>query len=231
MDESHDLLAAYALNALSDEERGTFERHLAECVRCRAELAGFADTAAALAIAVEPATPLPELRDRVLAVARREGEVVQLRRYALPAAAAVAALAASAALGIGIWAASLHSSLSDERSDRVAASAALAVLADPSARRVSLAGGRSGVLALRPDGTAVLALRELERAPEGKTYEAWVIRGKTPRPAGLFRGGSKGATLLVLLGRVGRGDAVAVTVERAAGVAQPTTVPILSAQA
>lgn len=231
MDESHDLLAAYALNALSDEERGTFERHLAECERCRAELAGFADTAAALAVAVEPATPLPELRDRVLAAARREGDVVQLRRYALPAAAAVAALAASAALGIGIWAASLHSSLANERSDRAAASAALAVLADPSARRVSLAGGRSGVLALRSDGTAALAVRELERAPEGKTYEAWVIRGKTPRPAGLFRGGSNGATLLVLQGRVARGDAVAVTVERAAGVAQPTTVPILSAQA
>jgi anti-sigma-K factor RskA len=230
MDESHDLLAAYALNALSDSERGTFEHHLEDCERCRVELAGFADTAAALAIAVEPATPAPELRARVLAGARREGEVIRLRRYALPAAASVAALAASAALGIGIWAASLHSSLSDERSARAAAGAALAVLADPAARRVLLSGGRSGVLAVRADGTAALAIRELERAPEGKAYEAWVIHGKTPRPAGLFGGGSQGATLVVLQRRVARGATVAVTVEPAAGVVQPTTTPILSAR-
>jgi anti-sigma-K factor RskA len=104
------------------------------------------------------------------------------------------------------------------------------VLADPSARRVSLSGGRSGVLAVRADGTAALAVRELERAPDGKTYEAWVIRGKAPQAAGLFRGGSKGATLVVLEGRVERGVAVAVTIERAAGVASPTSVPILSAK-
>jgi anti-sigma-K factor RskA len=230
MDESHDLLAAYALNALTDEERSTFERHLRSCERCRAELVGFADTAAALALAVKPAMPLPELRERVLADARRGGAVVQLRRAALPAAAAVAALAAAAAIGIGIWAASLHNSLSNERGERAAVSAALAVLADPSARLVSLSGGRSGVLAVRSDGTAALAVRELERAPEGKTYEAWVIRGKTPQAVGLFRGGSKGATLVVLEGRVARGVAVAVTIERAAGVTSPTSVPILSAK-
>ena len=118
MDESHDLLAAYALNALSEDERSAFEQHLEDCERCRDELIGFADAAAALALAAEPAMPLPELRGRILGDARRGGSVIPLRRRAVPAVAAVAALAASAAIGIGIWASLLHSSLSSERGAR-----------------------------------------------------------------------------------------------------------------
>ena len=53
-----------------------------------------------------------------------------------------------------------------------------------------------------------------------------MIEGKTPRPAGLFRGGG-GCSLPVLLERdVPTGAIVAVTLEREGGVQAPTT-PIL----
>src|SRR5207249_8562969 len=100
----------------------------------------------------------------------------------------------------------------------------------PAARRVPLSG-RSGVLAVRPDGTAALAVDRLGRAARGKTYEAWVIEGRRPRRAGLFRGEASGETLFTLDRRVPHDSIVAVTVEPAAGVAQPTTKPILSASA
>lgn len=227
----HELAAAYALNALEDEDRREFERHLEECPTCREGLPGLEDTAAALALAVEPIAPPAELRGRILTAARAGGEVVPFPRRVVPLVAAVAAVAACAAIGFGIWATTLRGDLSRQREARAADEAALAVLADPAARRVPLSG-RSGVLAVRPDGTAALAVNALGRAPSGKTFEAWVIRGKSPpQPAGVFGGRGDRPTLVVLRRPVSKGVTVAVTVERGGGVSSPTTRPILSAAA
>lgn len=231
MENTHELAAAYALNALDEEERREFERHLDACPTCREELPSLADAAAALALAVEPVAPPSELRGRILTAARAGGEVVPFPRRILPAVSAVAAVAACAAIAFGIWAATLRGDLSRHREARAADEAALAVLADPAARRVPLSG-RSGVLAVRPDGTAALAVNGLGRAPSGKTYEAWVIRGKTPaQPAGVFGGRRDRPTLVVLERAVPKGVTVAVTVERRGGVSSPTTRPILTATA
>lgn len=61
----HQLAGAYALDALSDEEREQFEAHLSDCDDCQAEVASFRDTAAMLGAGV--AEPAPErMRSRVL---------------------------------------------------------------------------------------------------------------------------------------------------------------------
>ena len=66
-------------------------------------------------------------------------------------------------------------------------------------------------------------------APDGKTYEAWVIpKGKAPIPAGLFSGGD--SATVHLRGTVPQGATVAVTIERPGGARAPTTAPIVSAQ-
>ncbi len=230
METTHELIAAYALDALDESERRDFEHHLVDCAACREDLPPLREAAAALALAVEPVDPPAELRAHIVARARRGGEVVAFPRRIVPLVSAIAAVAACAAIGLGIWAATLRSDLSNQRSARAADEAALAVLADPSARRVPLSG-REGVLAVRPDGTAALAVNRLNRAPSGKTYEAWVVRGKTPKPAGLFGGENGRPTLVALRLRVPAGAGVAVTVERSGGVSAPTTRPILSASA
>jgi anti-sigma-K factor RskA len=224
----HEMLAPYALDALDADERRTFERHLEECAECREELPSLGDTAAALALGVLPVNPPPELRGRILAEARKGGTVVKFPRRATPMLGAVAAVAACAAIGLGVWAATLHGSLSRERSAKARENAALAILADPAARKVPLTG-RRGVLAVSPDGTAALAISSLGRAPAGKTYEAWVIRAQTPTPAGVFGGENDRATLVALRQRVPAGAGVAVTVEKAGGVARPTSAPIARA--
>ena len=48
-DRAHDLTAAYALDALDPEEREGFEAHLAQCERCRDEVAELSAAASALA--------------------------------------------------------------------------------------------------------------------------------------------------------------------------------------
>jgi len=48
-DAVHDLIAAYALDALEPDEARGYEQHLAGCERCREELASLQATAGALA--------------------------------------------------------------------------------------------------------------------------------------------------------------------------------------
>ena len=114
-DDLHTLSAPYALDALTPDERAQFEEHLRTCDRCQAELAGLQDAAASLAFSVEGPAPPSALRAAILDAARAERpNVVPLRpRRTLTAVAAALAVAASvAAVGFGVWAASLHNSLS-----------------------------------------------------------------------------------------------------------------------
>jgi anti-sigma-K factor RskA len=214
-DAVHDLTAAYALDALEpDEERG-YEEHLAGCERCREELASLQAVAGLLAYAVEPARPPASLRGRVLDAARAERpNVVPLRRarsFSRPLAA-VAAVAACAAIGLGIWNISLHHRLGE---------------AQEALRGVPLTGAKGSVVV--SGGSGALVVSDLAPAPAGKTYEAWVVEGGHASPAGTFSGG--GRTIVIRLTRaLPAGAVVAVTLERAGGVDQPTTKPFITSQ-
>jgi anti-sigma-K factor RskA len=231
MNDPHSLAAAYALHALDESEEREFEQHLAGCDRCRQELVGLREAAAALAYAPEGPTPPPGLRQRILEQARAERpNVVPLkprrtRTWAIPAAAA--AVAACAAIGLGIWAATLSSRLDHERSARRAESKALALLAESGAQRVPLVGAK-GALLVGADRRGALVVSRLKPAPSTKTYEAWVATSGRTTPAGLFRGGQN--TIVLLEKRVPPGSSVAVTVERKGGVRQPTSRPILQTE-
>jgi anti-sigma-K factor RskA len=227
----HDLVAPYALDALDDDERDAFERHLAECEQCRAQLAELQEATTALAYAAEGPEPPAELRERILEAARKNGgaQVVQFpkRQWLLPAAGIAAAVAAVAAIAVGLWAASLKSDLDREREARRAEAKAIALLASDAERR-PLSGGR-GALLLASDGSAALVTCDLATAPKGKAYEAWVIANETPRPAGLFRGGED-CDVKVLTRQVPRDAVVAVTLEGEDGAAQPTSKPLFAAR-
>ena len=226
----HELAAAYALDALDGDDKAAFERHLASCEQCAAELAAFRETAATLAYAVEaPAPPPPHLRTRILEAARAERpNVIPLRRrWAMPALATTAAVAAVAALALGVWNISLANERDEERSAREATERALALTADPDATLAALTGAE-GTLVVGAGGTAALVVCRLAEAPAGKTYEAWVIADDRPQPAGVFDGGA-GCRAVPLERRVPTGATVAVTVEDGR-VEQPTSEPVITAE-
>ena len=226
----HELSAAYALHALDSDEERAFEEHLAHCDECREHVAAFQETAAAMAYDGGPTSPPRALRERILAEARRERpKVVPLRerrRWACPATAGVAAAAACAALALGVWSLSLSSSLSDERAALDRAEQTVAVLAQPDARRIPLSGA-DGMLVVNRSGEAWLVVSGLEEAPSDQTYEAWILRDGDAVPAGLFHGGGS-RTIVKLSREVPEGAAVAVTLERAGGVDQPTQEPVFT---
>ena len=222
----HELTAPYALDALDDHEVGVFEEHLRDCERCREEVAMMRATAASLAHDAPAVAPPPELRSRILATARAErGNVVPLRpRWAAPVAAA-AAVAACAALGFGIWAAMLNHTLGNREAALRNQARALAVAASPDARRIALSGGH-GALVVTRNGRAALLLSDLPEPGAGKVFEAWVVSGGSPAPAGVFS--AKGHAAAVALERdVPAGATVAMTIERAGGVQRPTSAPIV----
>ena len=62
--------APYALGALDESERASFEEHLASCDVCAAEVREFRDVAGLIAMAAPSVSPPATLRDRIVADAR-----------------------------------------------------------------------------------------------------------------------------------------------------------------
>lgn len=208
----HELTAAYVLDALDVAELEAFEEHVVTCERCREEIAELRIAAGALAFGVPSATPPPALRGRILEAARAERtNVIPLRpRWAAPVAA-LAAVAACAAIGLGAWNVALHDQLGHDQGGAL--------------RRIALSGA-NGSLVATPGGSAALVLSDLAAAPVGRTYEAWVKHGNSVAPAGLFRGGYP-TTIVTLTHAVPSGAVVAVTVEPAGGTSAPTVKPFI----
>ena len=226
----HELTAGYALDALDADERSAYEAHLRDCESCQQDLASFYETSEALAVAASGPAPSPALRERILADVRAEpAQVVPLesrRRRTAPVLGAVAAIAAVVALALGLWGSSLSSDLDETRAALARARAASAVVADPNARTVDLAEG-SGRLVVDASGRAALVLTDLGPAPSGRTYQAWIIEGDNPIPAGVFPG-EDGLDVVLVDGDVADGEVVAVTVEKAGGAKTPNLPPIVA---
>jgi anti-sigma-K factor RskA len=197
----HDLTAAYALDALDADETEAYERHLGQCEQCRLELAELNETSAALAFGADAPAPPARLRESILeAAAAERSNVVPLLRRRWVARGLALAAAAAACIVVGL---------------------AVSLSQSSHTRQVTL---------VLQNGKATLHISDLKAAPDGKTYEAWVIpKGKAPIPAGLFAGG--GNATVHLRGTVPQNAVVAVTIERAGGVRVPTMSPIVSAQA
>jgi hypothetical protein len=206
-----ELIPAHALRALDPDDERAVAAHLAICERCRLQLRDFEGVAAALAYASPAVEPPAELRDRVL------GAIEPVVAPPQPAAASVTparerwswwprvSLVAVPALGLAVlalalWNISLQGRLSDR--DVVAATPV---------------GKIGSVVAFK--GGDVTLYGSLPRAASGHIYEAWVIRGGKPLPAGTFAGGTG---IVVELTRSAQpGDTIAITLELGTGGLTP----------
>ncbi len=221
MEHVDELISGQALHALSPDEEEQLALHVAECERCRLQLREAEAVAASLAYAVPAVAPPPDLRRRVLesveaiveapaaaAVPARAPARRAARWWPRFAAVAVPALAA-AVVGLVVWNVSLQGDLSSLHHTLFHGST----------------GNLRGVgnVIVKPDGNATL-FASIRPAPAGKTYEAWVIRGKVALPAGIFKGG--GTVNLTLTRDARPGDVIAITIEPAGGTKAPTTTPI-----
>ena len=208
----------YALEPL--ESASDLGQRIVDAVRAEqagAPTDGAAERAGRVPLRAPPARGVP---DRTL-------------RWALPLAALFAAI-----LGLGYW----NVRLQQQHREQVAAleqqlrqqAAALQVqqralaAAASGGRRVELAGtdqarGASGLLVQPPDGSPpYLLASDLPPLPADRTYQAWVIAGGVPAPAGQLERGRDGPAIAQLDRPVAAGDMVAVTIEPAGGSQAPT---------
>ena len=230
-----DDLAAYALGALAPDEAADFERHLAGCERCRAELRRLEPAVNVLPESVARREPPPGLRGRLMAEVRAD------------AAEAGAAGERQRRGGEGRWTLSGLLSGGDSRllaPKPLAGALATLLLVAALAGYLVGSGGSAGE---RPDATVVsgqapgvvaelvreegaeggtLRLENVDPLPAGRVLEAWVQRGGDVAPVrGLFvpdRAGRAITTIADLRGA----EAVLVTAEPRGGSPAPTSAPL-----
>ena len=196
--EIEELIGAYALDAVDDDERAVVEQHLAVCARCRAELIEHREVAALLAYDGNPAPadlwdriaesldePPPALRLEVA----RQPEVASLderrrSKFQRGMYIALAGVAAALALVLGVVIARDDSS--------TAPSTELAQVAEEANRATGLAKTRSEEIAaaaeqqsaaceesLQTVGQQTQALRQSEQAAETLAELAETLRSST----------------------------------------------------
>jgi hypothetical protein len=228
--ETHELIAGYALDALDEADRARAKELLASSEEAREELRSLTEAAAAMATATTGPVPSGGLRDRILDAARAEPQTVVAleergRSRLAPVLGVAAAVAACAALALGLWGASVSSDLDDARSALARERAAGAILAQPESE-ASLTGAR-GRLVVGDDGQAVLVVSDVPPVPAGKTYQVWVIDDGNAVSGGLFAP-TGGTQAIPVDGSVRSGSVVAVTVEDDGGAAAPTGKPVIA---
>ena len=195
----HHLSGAYAVDALDDAERASFELHLAVCAGCRAEVAELSATADSLASLTETTPPpslrasvlsgiaqvrpIPPLTEDVAAPADDDepdagGTVVPIRRRPRTAWFAAAAAAAVIAIGGLAW-----SPWSDDTGSR---SPMAQVTAADDAMTVSTTkdGATAKVAYSQQLGKAAISVTGMQPAPDGMTYQLWYVgpAARPPRP-------------------------------------------------
>jgi anti-sigma-K factor RskA len=210
-EEVRELAPLLALNVLDVDERDVAEDHLSGCADCQRELAAYAEVTAQLALALPRAEPSRELKDRVLAQARRPralpsppmagtsgaagaGRYGRMQQLRLTLTSLVAAVALVVAAGSTYWALSLQSQLNEQnariatlsqRANNYQRVAAVLQAADTQIRVLqSTSQGQPafGRVYIDPETSeGMLMVRNLPPLPEGRVYQLWVARDNGER--------------------------------------------------
>lgn len=225
MNDMHDLVAPYALDALDPGERAEFEAHLDSCESCRAEAVRLLEAGAYLAEIVTVRPP-PRVKAEVMARLGLSPAAVPdaRRRAAFPRWEwMVAAAAATAAIVFaGLWMAA------DSRLEQAETVASVYAAEDSIVVDLTSDVG-SAEFAYSPAlGTGVFVGQGLPPPDGDRVYQLWLVDAAGPAPAGTFRPSEAATTVVVEL--VQPGLTIAMTEEPAGGSALPTGEILVSAE-
>lgn len=208
--EVSELAGAYALGLLDADERAAIEEHLAE--HWHEEYASARAAVLALASAAPEAEPSPELRARVLDIARRETKRSNRRWIRVLVTGAAAAGIVLAVLGFsGLF----------ERSS-------------PQPQQLVVHNTQSGAFLEVAVGTGTKAnvrLGGLPARPGSEVYQVWRLTpGQDPESVCVIGAERDGPWSWDVELRLNRGDTVAVTIEPDGKRTTPSQAPFLSGE-
>lgn len=225
--ETQDLIAAYALNALSPQEMERVEGHVRRCAQCVGELRQAMEAAGLLALDVPQQDPPPLLRARILYQVRSERTPQQRPFWRLSqgwrlAVAGVVGVGMAALLGTTLFLSMSVSDLQDQSQEleqmalaQEEESGRLAVALDEqralnylmtipnkivyTSKDSTMIPEARGMVMATPDRRwGFLVSEGLEALPEGRGYQAWWITGDRRISAGLFTTDEYGWAQLLL---------------------------------
>ena len=211
-----ELATPYALNAISENERGAIDRQLAAAPASvaeafRDEVRAVRETMATVSTTTA-AEPPARLRAAVLAAAQQQTARRSPWRTALLAAAA-AIVVGLAAFGAGI-------ALRPAPTPTIAAQ----IMAAPDVRTVSaqLAGGTATVVFSRDMNAGMLVMNNVPPPSQGTVYQMWLLSNRAPLSAGTMNTAAVAPSTTAMLPNLGNSNALAFTVEPGNGSPQPT---------
>ncbi len=221
--------AAWVLGTLSADEAERYAEHLELCATCRAEVARLQEAADALVDVAPRATPPSELRARVIAAVEAEAALFRAaeegQQLPEPAggrkrlrALVLGGLAGLCLVAVGVIVGGVLTS--DERDAPV----------DTVAGSVTKEGGgpRARAAVVFDGDTQRLVLNDLAAPPEGRVYQAWVVRRPSmPIPTGALFSIPRSADTEITLPPLGDAERVIVTAEPARGSRTPTRPPLV----
>ena len=243
--EPHTLAGAYALDAIAGPDRARFERHLARCQACAAELRELREATARLAGAVAADPPAGLIERAVTAAARTRqlppvtgraparapgralGRVLRPRPVGRRIALGLAALSVAAGAAAGAVALTAENHLG---AARLSDHAITEVLNAPDAilltSRVK-GGGTATVVMSRRDRSLVFTTAGLPALPAGRCYQLWLMGPTGDRPVGVLPAPVQGMTSPVLATGLAEGDWVGLTIEPSGHSGHTASGPIL----
>lgn len=221
-----DLKEAYALRALSEEERREMEGYLELHPELKSELEELGSLANLLALSPVEYEPSPELRKNLMCTVESEATrdpeerasaLQRLRDFLSPQRLALGAAAIALVALLG-WNVLLQGEVQDLQG-RLAERETFAMQGSGAA-----SGTQARVIEL-DQSQAVLFAEDVPSISEDQTFQIWVIENGTPRSAGTFEPGNTVAAPIT--NSLQGAQTVAITVEPAGGSEQPTSDPVL----
>ncbi len=251
----HTLVGAYVMDAVSADDRASFERHLLTCEQCRSDVRGLREAAARLAAAAS-VPPRPELREQTMQAAerirqlpplvdRQEGRqlaghwwVASWQRLVRPVrlsarpwlaktAVVAAVVLALTATVFGLNMGSMQNRLSAAQQRDSAIAAVLGARDATTLTADVTTGGRATVVMSHRADALVFIGSDLTGLPASKAYELWLMGPAGASPAGMLPHDRNGMTGPMVVGRLTPGEHLAMTVEPASGARQPTSAPVV----
>jgi anti-sigma-K factor RskA len=253
--EYFEYLAAYALGALTPEEKARLEEHLRSgCDVCEPELLMLNETVTKYPQGAQLFQMPAGLKDKVRGRLEKEGmftspviPVIEKRSQA-PYWLATAALLAAALTTLLYWntyrelktesvkIAQKDAQISEMEESLRKKDAEISWLRDPGVQLALLTGlaeashARGKIIWHPVEHKGIFYVESLPKIDPSKSYQLWVIGAHGPVSAGVFAPDTQGAAVVTISrieGKVDGPPQFAVTVEPYGGVKQPTTTPIL----
>lgn len=240
-DELRDEYELYALGLADEPEKSELGEHLqCGCTACADGVKAARGLVAMMGAVAPPVAPSPKLRRRIMASAG-----VEQRGFGwTPLWVALSTLGLTTAFYFygrdrdnALVMARLQAESRRQAIELARSNEAMALLNQPETRQITFGEGAPqpprGRVFVNPKSGVLLLASNLPAAPRGKIYEMWVIpKAGNPVPAGLFQPDAQGTAVHVQKVTVDLAatKAVAVTLEPAGGVPQPTSQPLIVAQ-